>query len=275
MSIWIHSDISPYSSNALLSRARCLFCEGTLRRLDFERELDESELDGLPAGSEDARIGVCPRCGWWLGSGSRHWLWDEEEEEEEVETLVACGALKTFDPVELDTPLIEIRDFLAAKYDARHNIHPRKFEDVVASVFQDLGYQARVTAYTGDGGIDVVLDGPNDTVIGVQVKRSKNSIEAEQIRAFVGALVLGGYTRGIYVATSRYRAGATKAAHLAAAHGKPVELVDAEGFYEALSLAQSKIERIDETWFRENIKYFRIDHTVGYRKGQWVNPSPT
>jgi restriction endonuclease Mrr len=38
-------------------------------------------------------------------------------------------------------------------------MNPKLFEDTVASVFQEHGYQARVTGQSGDGGIDVVLDG--------------------------------------------------------------------------------------------------------------------
>ena len=49
--------------------------------------------------------------------------------------------------------------------------------------FGDLGYRARVTAYSGDDGIDVILDGDDDKAVGVQVKRYKNRIEVDQIRS--------------------------------------------------------------------------------------------
>jgi restriction system protein len=53
------------------------------------------------------------------------------------------------------------------------------FEETVASVFRSLGYDATVTAYSGDGGIDVILH-KGEERIGVQVKRYRNSISVEQ-----------------------------------------------------------------------------------------------
>jgi len=52
----------------------------------------------------------------------------------------------------------------------------------VASVFRDCGFHARVTSYSGDGGIEVILERGDET-IGVQVKRYKSAIDAEQIRS--------------------------------------------------------------------------------------------
>lgn len=82
--------------------------------------------------------------------------------------------------------------------------HPKLFEDVVCSVFRDFGWNARVTACSGDDGIDVVLDGESDSTVGVQVKRYKKEkkIEAEQIRSLAGALLVNGHTKGIFVTTS-------------------------------------------------------------------------
>jgi len=41
-------------------------------------------------------------------------------------------------------------------------VNPRVFEETVASVFRDLGYHTRITGYSHDDGIDVVMDGPDD-----------------------------------------------------------------------------------------------------------------
>jgi restriction system protein len=82
-------------------------------------------------------------------------------------------------------------------------MHPRRFEELVGAIFSDSGHRVRVTSYSCDNGIDsAVLEGPGDTLIGVQVKRYRNTIIAEQIRSFAGALVLGGITKGVLVTTS-------------------------------------------------------------------------
>jgi restriction system protein len=92
----------------------------------------------------------------------------------------------------------------------------------------------------GDRGIDVILDGCDASTIGVQVKRYKKErrIEAEQIRSLAGALVLGGHTKGIFVATSNYRSGAKRAAEDLTAIGLPIEVINAEGFLKMLGIAQ-------------------------------------
>ena len=111
----------------------------------------------------------------------------------------------------------------------------------MASVYKDLGYYTEVTAYSGDGGIDVILESPEGQSIGIQVKRTKNVISVEQIRALLGALYLGGLTRGIFVTTSSFPRGAKRAAREADLRGTPVELIDAPRFYDALGIAQRKL----------------------------------
>jgi restriction system protein len=107
----------------------------------------------------------------------------------------------------------------------------------VASVFRDCGFHARVTSYSGDGGLDVILERGDET-IGVQVKRYKNTINAEQIRSLAGALLIGGYTRGVFVTTSRYQPGGVRVSELATASGMPIELLDAPRFLGELKIVQ-------------------------------------
>jgi hypothetical protein len=92
-----------------------------------------------------------------------------------------------------------------------------------------------------------VLDGPEDRTVGVQVKRyhRERRIEAEQIRSFTGALVLNGYTRGVFVTTSDFRRGARRTADKSAAIGYPIELMNAEQFLEALGIAQINAFNLD------------------------------
>lgn len=137
-------------------------------------------------------------------------------------------------------PIGDVRDYLAARYDARFQIHPKKFEDVVASVFRDLGYRSRVTAYSGDDGIDVILDDPQGELIGVQVKRYKDNIKVEQIRSLAGALKLNDLTKGIFVTTSSFQAGAERTTRKFRERGLPIQLIDAPRFLEALHIAQRK-----------------------------------
>jgi restriction system protein len=95
-----------------------------------------------------------------------------------------------------------------------------------------------VTGYSNDGGIDVVLHNGAGELIGVQVKRYNRRVGVSYIREFTGALVLGGYTRGIFVTTSDFQAGAQKVASISADKGFPIELQNADRFFGALHIAQ-------------------------------------
>jgi restriction system protein len=152
----------------------------------------------------------------------------------------ATASLKNFNLDDVNMPLTEIQNYIMAKYEARFDINPRIYEELVASIFRNIGYQAKVTAYTNDGGIDIVMSNPDGKEVCVQVKRYKNSIKVEQIRSFLGAMVLNDFTKGIFVTTSNYQSGAYDAINNASSKGLEIELIDAKRFLEALELSQKE-----------------------------------
>jgi hypothetical protein len=105
----------------------------------------------------------------------------------------------------------------------------------VVGVFSDCGFSIRHTGRTGDGGIDAILD-LNGALVAVQVKRSRNAIEVEQIHSFIGAIVRRGVTQGVYVTTSRYTRGAIRAVEDMARIGTTIRLVDAPALLHAIQL---------------------------------------
>lgn len=149
----------------------------------------------------------------------------------------AAASLMEFDLQDISVPLEEVERILIARYEKRHEINPALFEHVVADVFRGKGYRSVVTARTADGGVDVILS-DDQRQIGVQVKRWKNAIKAEQIRALAGALVLRGLTRGVFVTTSRFQPGAESTAEQYRLRGYAIELFDSHRFLEALRLSQ-------------------------------------
>lgn len=212
----------------------CIFCETFLFRFPAESfEVNQKRLF--------VQLSICPQCGWWTvyrihqGEYARTAGFAESHSGN-------IGCLKEFDLTDISTPLNEVRQYLSAKKDSVYDAHPRLFEEVVSSVFKDFGWNTQVTAYSGDNGVDVILGGKSDSTVGVQVKRNKKErkIEAEQIRSLAGALILGGHTKGIFVTTSTFRKGAIDTARKFSAIGYPIELIDAERFFDALGIAQIK-----------------------------------
>lgn len=239
MSIWIYEDTLSRPLEDDVVRDDCIFCHSKLQML----------AESVLFGELKSQIRICLTCGWWSKNRRSSGL-IVHEDGRYFSMWGACAQLKNLDLVDINTPLTEIKQYLVAKYESRFELHPKLYEDVVGSVFRSQGFYTEVTAYQKDGGIDVVLSS-NDKTIGVQVKRYRNKIDVEQIRAFAGALLLGGHTSGIFVATSSYTGVAKETSRAFGAKGIPIELIDAEKFYEAL-----KVSQIDDQTDFEELYYF-------------------
>ena len=85
---------------------------------------------------------------------------------------------------------------------------PERFEHFVAHLLRRMGYQARVTQYSSDGGIDIIAHrdelGFEPPVIKVQCKQIVNNIGRPDVQQLMGAVeqqefglfvTLGGYSR--------------------------------------------------------------------------------
>jgi restriction system protein len=258
--MWNYSEAGRLLTIHSVAAEECIFCQYEMSRFPAQK---------FEAGSKTllAQFSFCRRCGWWT-------VYRVHQGEYPRTAGVAegysgtIGCLKELDLTDVSIPLTEVRQYLLAREDSIYDIHPRLFEEVVCSVFKDMGWEARVTAYSGDDGIDVVLDGPEDSTIGVQVKRYRRElrIEAEQIRSFAGALLLNGYTRGVFVTTSDFRRGAKRTADKYAAIGYPIKLVNAEQFLEALGIAQISSFNLDGERFARYILSTGLDVGTGVHK---------
>ena len=205
----------------------CWYCGKNMKHM----QIPVSE----PNGSDV--LEVCQICGWWHISRFAE-LYFSEYDPARVHHN-GFSVLRNLDIADTSIPVDEVENYLVAKYDDLGKIDPRKFEEVVGSVFKNLGYKVRVTTYSKDRGIDVfAFDGEEDKTIGMQVKRYKNKIEAEGIRSFAGALILNDLTAGIYITSSEYTKGAKFTANSYDPRGIDIKLWNAENFYDALSISQ-------------------------------------
>lgn len=241
MSIWTYGEGSRktgehYKSEHFDFNANCVFCDSPMIILGGD-ELPSSARKGL-----NCILGTllgCPICGWWMASSLRGKAPFESSDGGFIEFRQISGVLKNLDTTDISIPIDNLRSLLVAKYSERFDVHPKKYEDIVGGVFSDFGYRVRVTSYTGDKGIDAfVLDGENDTTVGIQVKRHRGNIYAEQLRAFVGALAIRGITTGIFITTSNFGPSARQVVDDAEKRlGIIIELYDAKRFYEALKIS--------------------------------------
>jgi restriction system protein len=86
------------------------------------------------------------------------------------------------------------------------------FEHFVAELLQAMGYKTRVTAASGDGGIDVVAHkdslGLEPPIIKVQCKRTLATQGGPNVQQLTGALAPGGSELGLFVTLGAFSADA-------------------------------------------------------------------
>lgn len=258
--MWEYNEAGRIMTITCVCSDNCIYCQHSLFRFPAKK-FEENQRRLL------VQLSICSQCGWWT-------VYRIHQGEYTMTSGLAeshsgnIGCLKELDLMDISTPLDEVRQYFFAKTDSVYEAHPRLFEEVVSDVFKDFGYSARVTAYSGDDGVDVILDGQGDCTVGVQVKRYKKEqrIEAEQIRSLAGALILGGFTKGIFVTTSKFRKGAIKTAERYKSIGYPIELMDAERFLDALGIAQIRSFELSQKRFISYIMTRGIHLGTGLEK---------
>ena len=236
MAIWVYEfdERDRERIKAEIDAEACIYCRTPLTVL-AQQPKPVAENDLRHGGKRSQTLSTCPVCGWWFIKAMDRLKFDDYRSSF---TYGASSVLRHLDLSDQTIPLAEIRNYLAARYDDRFSVDPARFEELVASVYRGLGYDVEATGRTGDGGIDAVLRGPGNEVVGVQIKRYRNKIEAEQIRSFTGALCIKGLLRGVFVTTSQFTRGAQDTSRQAIRANVAIELVDAHKFYEQLRIAQ-------------------------------------
>jgi Restriction endonuclease len=198
--------------------------------------------------SEYLQVVICSECGWWFISKDS-WSSYCDDRDRAFRNVYATGAALARYPALLDSEQItllcnEVKQHLSGKgvskaWDA--------MEDATLMILKEFGYQARATARSKDGGVDIILDHPVKGTVYVQVKHSKNKIGVEILRELVGTMCIRGINDALLVTSSGFTRGVQRERNSASNAGKIVELIDGEHFIAALNLS-SKIHtpKLDE-----------------------------
>ena len=150
--------------------------------------------------------------------------------------------------------------------DRVRNVTPAFFERVVLNLMTAMGYgsgdpaMGRVTGGSGDGGIDGTIK--EDTLgldeVYVQAKRyaAGNTIGANDLRNFAGALDAAGTTKGVFVTTATFTSAAKEYVKRSP---KRIVLIDGEELARLMvehdvgvrTRIRRAIKRIDEDYFEQ------------------------
>lgn len=103
----------------------------------------------------------------------------------------------------------ELIKYLASRPELLRDIHPRKFEQIIAEIFSDKGFNVELTPATRDGGFDMYAaknDAFGKLLYLVECKRyaTTNKVGVEIVRSLNGVLNQRRATAGIIVTTSSF-----------------------------------------------------------------------
>ena len=138
-------------------------------------------------------------------------------------------------------------------------ISPKAFERLAQRILRESGFvQVEVTGQSSDGGIDgrgVVRLNLLSFHVHFQCKRYKDSVSAEKVRDFRGAMV-GRSDKGLFMTTGRFTPETKKEASRDGA--PPLELIDSEELARMLKNLRLGVKvtmvesiEIDSQWFSE------------------------
>lgn len=184
---------------------------------------------------DDVQFRFCAVCGWWCIIQD---IYYQVPGRPYMAFNWAAGCLRNHLLSPITLFVNEIRQLLCASYERRFYIEPHQMEDVVASVFRSFGCDVEISKRSHDGGIDVFGLDRNGAPFGIQVRRYRNKVRIEEIRSFLGALLLHGNARGVFVTTSTFTKGASRLRNQARIAGIRLDYVDAERHFEMIKAAQ-------------------------------------
>jgi restriction system protein len=141
--------------------------------------------------------------------------------------LMAVKPVVNFDMV--DKRFVNESDVIS-ELDTKPNLmdlDPFEFENLVNNLFSKIGFEAKLTRSSRDGGIDVVAFDPRPILGGkvvIQAKRYKNVVGVSAVRDLYGSMINEGASKGLLVTTSHYGTDAYNFSK-----DKPIELIDGGG----------------------------------------------
>lgn len=137
------------------------------------------------------------------------------------------------------------RDFIISTL--MKELDPYEFEEFVADLLIAMGYRARVTQRSGDGGVDVLVHrdplGLEQPLIKVQCKLTEGSRGGPDVQQLTGTLAPGGSELGLFVTLGSY----SKDAQSLERSRSDLRLVSGD---DVVSLICEHYDRLDPKWQR-------------------------
>lgn len=118
-------------------------------------------------------------------------------------------------------------------------LSPREFEELIAQLFNKLGYNVELTSMARDGGMDIIAKKeitkgmkPYSVIIDCKKYSKDNLVGASIVRNLLGTMFINKADRGVLVTSSQFTREAMRIAT-----NQPLELIDRLRLYELLRLS--------------------------------------
>lgn len=192
----------------------------------------------------------CLICGWWDMEETAKTRQDEDSRHYEAPSVHRRAVLREFDIAGSNIPINSLRDYLARHPNALSSISPHALEVLVGDVFgETMDCEAVHVGGPNDGGIDIILvQGAKRFVVQTKRRAGTTAESVSAIREFIGAMVVAGEVRGIFVTTApRFSKCAVVSAESAVRRGavEYIDLVTPKKLIDACKLAARDA---DEHW---------------------------
>lgn len=222
----------------------CPFCKIDARQV--HQASKQEQPDWLDGGLYHVAeyVWSCQKCGWWRIRTNK----ETDGDIDAISAVVKSAVLKKYDLSRKDIPLALLQDHLKANFDDVIDIHSKKMELLVKSVFSEhFACEVEHIGKSHDGGIDLLLvNSDSPTVVQVKRRRKLNHTEAVSgVRELLGATLLNESKNCIYVSTcSKFSDAAEKAAakSVELGHVESYELYDFKRFLDLLNLTTNIYE---------------------------------
>ena len=176
--------------------------------------------------------GRCPLCGWYLSSILGY-------------LDIRESVLREFDINAQEVTLNELGAHLKRRYRDVYDLSWRRFEELVADVFKEHGFDTVLTAPTKDGGADVLLFRDSrrciDAIVECKKYRQDRRVGIGSVRALVGVAVAWETKRAFLVTSSDFSTDSKVAANRYGTLGFEVDLVGASELLQLLGAYNTKL----------------------------------
>src|SRR5260221_13610354 len=172
----------------------CPYCSERVVQLPHDRFWTKEQS----SFEEPIAFGACGTCGFWYVTSQSQGLTLQ------IDIAHYLAALKTLSINDPELGLRETLRHLSKHISDVYTLPPRRFEELIAQIYKDLGYSVRMTQQSRDGGVDLVLmercesqPGGNDSQTIVECKRyaEDRSITVGIVRQLLGVQLEHGIRR--------------------------------------------------------------------------------